>query len=290
MPNERFEPRVVDSGKLPIPEFDAEHNEYTLALPGSMQRIEPHTPTEPIQVRVLVPENLQQQSEMTVVLHLHGSYHSSEEEQSLLDACRESDAVVVSVTTSRRMKVDFADIALKALSSGKDPITELLSTYKANFAGKGYPEERDDFAQGLQVGMQSVVEPLRKQRPLHIMMLGVSLGGRIAADLSATIRPEKLLLYAPVLNLDEKERLVNPLSHNSSDPADVLASMQADQTVVIRGTADANISLEECQQYVDASQDARLIEIPGAQHEIFFDPASLNKLESIITEEVTPQS
>lgn len=286
MPNERFEPRVANSETPPIPEFNAENQEYSFTIPGSMQEIERDALTEPIHVRVLLPEHQEQQPELTVVLHLHGSYHSSKEEQSLLEACRESGAVVVSVTTSRRTNVDFADITLKALGSGKNPITEIFSAYQASFAGKTYPEERNDFARGLQAGMHSVVEPLRKQRPLHVMMLGVSLGGRIAAELSAAIHPEKLILYAPVLDIDQPERLENPLCRNGSDSDTMLTNIQADQTIIIRGTADANISLDECQRYIEATQNARLVEIPNAHHEIFFEPKALNQLEAIISQEV----
>jgi dienelactone hydrolase len=181
----------------------------------------------------------------TVLVTLHGS-HSAGDRYADVDAAFAGSAVSVArITTSRARKFD--------------PTTgETFDHYaQSAFVGKTYNEEVEDFRQGIRAAVAATARRFGvAPKDVDLVMLGSSLGGTIAAQLSDEFKPRALILAAPATRTDEGEGTWPILSTFPRDPETILSPLRKyrGDVTLLRGQQDTVVALDEVEAVQAAAQ------------------------------------
>lgn len=244
-------------------------NEWVLTLPGRMQEIAPDEETQPLRVFVRLPDDVQQQKDIRVILSLHGQGSWPDMDEPVLEALRtQVGMVTVAPLTSRRDAKTFVDFCLAGLFQ-RERIQQLHADWvKDTFRDKFFEDEKEDFRRGCNVALQHVIKQLAGKRNVELNMLGSSLGGTIAAQLSQEFKPRGLIINAAPLHLAADHRLKALIGPRPPTPEQILENITAQRVLVVRGSQDAAVSREENEAYAKAHPNGRYVEIDGLEHGI----------------------
>lgn len=237
------------SKKYEVEKFEDERR-VRLSKPGRMAEIDPGSDVLPLAVDLyLPPDSVLEKDKLEIVISVHGQGSNADFDKDVISELQKQ-SIVIAPTTSRRTAFNPAD----------NPDFEAWMA--DSFEGKKYPDEVQDFEDGIKAGLQEL-KKITKGKDVRVVFIGYSLGGAMAADLAKRHKPDKVILIAPSLDLsDKKERPI--IGPNVPNPDHLVKNLQNSEVTVIWGTNDPFIPRENAEIYT--ADGGEIIEIEGAGH------------------------